>query len=917
MYDNNKNRLSKREQISQLVIDNVLDGIITIDRKGSIESFNPAAENIFKYAENEVIGKNVKMLMPEPYKSEHDSYIDNYVETGHARIIGIGREVVGKRKDGSTFPMDLAVSEFFMEDDIHFVGIVEDITERKETEAALEKALRDNFEHTVKNLQNLIFKLKKDESGRIVYSLFEGKNAHEIGLATKRMFNQTPSDIFHVDMADELECYHARAFAGEDVNYEWSFAGKLFYISLSPITEEGHVSEVVGSGIDISDRKKMEEALSLARDEALEASELKSQFLANMSHEIRTPMNGIIGMVDLLKDTPLSDEQGEYVNIIHHSSQALLDIINDILDYSKMEAGKMTIENIRFSPAALVEGIAEILLPKAHHKELSLLTYIDPAIPDVLIGDPGRLRQILLNLTDNAIKFTEKGNVLVRAILGAEKNGKTVIHFAVIDTGIGLSEKEQTRLFQPFIQSDGSTTRKFGGTGLGLAISKRLTELMGGTVGVESEKNKGATFWFHLPFELPVESEKQKEMTSLDNLRILIVNDYAEERDILQKYVSSWGLSNEFSHNGIDALAELQKEAVHGTPYDLVIVRLEHPGMNSAMFSQIVKQNPNFSHLKLILICDFNDRKEHITGDYDAFVQTPVKQSQLFDCIANVVRPIREKEPAEESHKDDSGKDEHYTEIQNEHHPILLVEDNPMNRKVAFFQLEKLGYSADAVSNGREAVEKITARHNFALILMDIQMPEMDGVEATKAIREHPMLGKQIPIIAMTANAMKSDKEKYLKAGMDDYLSKPVELSKLRDMLERWMPTSHVSSSYQGQSEIPSTKDIAPIPFEHLQESYGDSEMVNELLTMFVSMTPDLMASLHQAIEDRSGTAAAETAHSLKGSAAVIHAKEFVRLSKEIEQAAKAEDWNTVLAAHHKLIKHFHSIKRFIQKQKL
>lgn len=905
------------DQAAQLVIDNVLDGIITINRQGIIESFNPAAERIFGYASEEVVGRNVSTLMPEPYKSEHDTYVDNYVNTGKAQIIGIGREVTGKRKDGSTFPMDLAVSEFFIGEDIHFVGIVKDITERKETEAALEKALRDNFEHTVKNLQNLIFKLKKDKHGKIVYKLMEGQNAQEIGLTTASLFNQTPADIFPAYMAAPLESYHERAFEGENVNYEWSFAGKVFYISLSPIFEGSLVSEVVGSGIDITDRKKMEEALALTRDQALEASELKSQFLANMSHEIRTPMNGIIGMVDVLMDTPLTDEQQEYVHIIRDSSQALLTIINDILDYSKMEAGKMTVEQVPFLPTPLVESIAEILLPKARHKGISLLTYIDPSIPRSLLGDPGRLRQILLNLSDNAIKFTTEGSVLIRAILRKiDDEGKAVIHFAIIDTGIGLSDEEQSRLFQPFVQSDGSTTRKFGGTGLGLAISKRLVELMGGEIGVESEKENGSTFWFNIPFPIPSSLEENSERTidtAMENLRILIVDDHDDEREILEKYVNSWGMFSTSFENGIEALAELQKAAINNTPYDLVIVHLENPGMNASTFYQIVKQTPYLSNVHFILISDLTENKKEAA--YDAYLSKPVKQSQLFDCIANLVRPVEEEEEdTAEQEKDRPDRHTPSPKVVNQHHPILLAEDNPMNRKVAFFQLEKLGYAADVVTNGREAVEK-AAEQDYALILMDIQMPEMDGVEAAKTIRRNTSSKKRIPIIAMTANAMKSDREKYLKAGMDDYLSKPVKLEKLRETLERWMPKDETRPAVKVDTNA-FDEENAPISLPRLQDSYGDEEMVNELLTIFLTTTPGMMENLQQSIQAKSGEAAKETAHSLKGSAAVIYADTFTQLSKEIEQAAKAGHWEMALSAYERLSSHFEELKRFIQRLK-
>ncbi|PTL39099.1 response regulator [Alkalicoccus saliphilus] len=910
MNGNRKEELNERDQIAQLVIDNVLDGIITINRKGEVESFNSGAEKIFQYSAEEVIGNNIKMLMPEPYKKEHDSYINNYAETGEAKIIGIGREVTGQRKDGSHFPMDLAVTEFFIGEEMHFVGITKDMTERRKTEEALDKATRENFENTVKNLQNLVFKLEKAPAGRPVYTLMEGYNAQEIGLSTSSTFNKTNKEIFPLSISKELDNYHAKAFEGETVTYEWAFAGKVFYITLSPIFMDNQVSEIVGSGVDITDRKKMEEALALTRDEALEASELKSQFLANMSHEIRTPMNGIIGMVDVLMNTSLDKEQLEIINVVERSAQSLLTIINDILDFSKMEAGKLTIEQVQFSPTLLVEGIAEILLPKARQKDISLLTYIDPSIPGLLLGDSIRIQQILLNLTDNAIKFTEKGSVLIRTILKKITDENIVVlHFSVVDTGYGLSSTEISSLFQPFTQIDGSITRKHGGTGLGLAISKRLVELMEGDIGVNSEKGEGSTFWFDVPFSLP-ESSPAAETDidpKLENLRVIILNDHAEEREILEKYISSWGMENASFENGIDALAELQKEVNNNRPYDLAVVHLKNPGMDSQMFLQVIKQSPHLSKLDVILLGE-QSQKEKGTDGYKAFLTAPVKQSQLFDCIANVARPLfSEEESTMKENLDTSHKGSPQTEIINKEQPILLVEDNPMNRKVAFFQLNKLGYQAEAVTNGKEALEAVK-KQKYPLILMDIQMPEMDGIEATQEIRR---LHYAVPIVAMTANAMKSDKENYLEAGMDDYLSKPVNLERLKQVLEHWMPDNGQPFSFQAENRTETQNP--PINMENLQESYGDESLVKELLQMFLNDAPGYLENLRQAIEQKKSVETAEIAHSLKGSSAVLKAETFTRLSAVIQQAAKSGDWETVLSSFHELETHYKEMEHFIE----
>lgn len=753
---------SEQEKIAQLVLDNVLEGIITINSLGIIESFNPAAKAIFGYTADEVIGKNIKMLMPEPYKSNHDGYLHNYLESGIAKVIGIGREVIGKRKNGSTFPMDLAVSKFYIEEYIHYVGMVQDISERKSTEAALQKALKDDLKHTVKNIQGLVFKYEKNDVREFIYTLSEGILAQDLNMTTEKIRNQRPGDIYQHELASFITTNYEQAFTGTYVNYVMNLEGKAIYVSLSPIFEHGIVKEVVGSGIDMTDRIKIEEELALTRDKALEASKLKSQFLANMSHEIRTPMNGIIGITDLLSDTNLDVEQKEFVNIVHDSAQSLLTIINDILDFSKMEADKMEIDCVIFQIKPFVEGIAEILLSKARSKGISLLTFIDPAIPKQLYGDSVRLRQILLNLADNAIKFTEQGSVMIHAQLVKNSADHSNIYFSVIDTGIGLTEQELERLFQPFSQADSSTTRKYGGTGLGLAISKRLVELMDGEIGVESEKNNGAVFWFNLSFK----------------------ND--------------------------------------------------------------VKTANSNGKAKTVKSTDFSNQRQNL-GTH-----------------------------------------------------LLLVEDNPVNQKVATYQLKKLGYSVDAVTNGKEAIEKIHI-HSYSIIFMDIQMPEMDGIEATKIIRAMRGAKGETPIIAMTANAMQADREKYLDAGMSDYLSKPVTLGQLEKILD-----NYINKTERGGPAI----DV-----QKLKNTYGnDEEILKDFLLTYTTSTPRLLAELQGYLIEKDRKSASETAHGLKGSAVVMEATQAASLSQTLEKSIKQEDWTAAEEILEKLVQAFREVVEFVEK---
>ncbi len=889
---------TEKEMIAQLVIDNVLDGIITINHRGIVETMNPAAENLFGYTKDEVIGGNISLLMPEPYHSQHDQYIERYLETGHAKIIGIGREVVGKRKDGSLFPMDLAVTKFKIGEDVHFIGIIEDIIVRKQTEEALRKALRDDFRHTVKNLQTLVFKFKRNARGEFIYTLSEGKLAQEIGQVSENLIGKRPQDVYDPEKSNWLIEKYKLAYEGEHVNYETYVEDRALHITLSPIIEDGSVLEVVGSGIDITHRKKMEEELEYARDQALESSRAKSQFLANMSHEIRTPMNGIIGVSELLLESELSKEQLDWVSIIHDSSHALLTIINDILDFSKMEAGKMKIDLVEFELMSLVEGIAEMLHPKAKAKGLTLLTFVDPKIPNLLKGDPMRLRQILINLTDNAIKFTSAGNVVLRVNDLEQDEEALSLYFTVTDTGIGISEDEQKVLFQPFVQADGTPTRKYGGTGLGLVISKRLVELMEGDMGFESEKGKGTSFWFKLPFKKvnsPVIEEKSTFIHTL-NVNVLLVIDQTIEREILKSYLESWGCHVETCTNGIEGLSMIKQKATSSSPYSIAFVHLKDSGIDSVSFAEIVQKDSDLRQTKLLQLSDSErtySLSESLKAGFKAQLLQPIKQNQLRACLNTLFETAAQSSPpVQPKELKSEGKTRHTFEDKAHPSPqLLLVEDNPVNQKVTHYQLKKLGYSAELAENGRLALEKVKTTR-FKLILMDIQMPEMDGIEATQHIRRLELPGEHVPIIALTANAMSTDKERYLSNGFDDYISKPVSLETLEHTLEKWLNASNVPVSQVLNEAKTSEGSIEPpIHLEKLKATFGeDKTTLREFYTLFRETIPPMLKDLEACLSSKHYEEGAEIAHGLKGAAAVIEAGPFRENSQAIENAFKIQD---------------------------
>jgi two-component system, sensor histidine kinase and response regulator len=634
------------------------------------------------------------------------------------------------------------------------------------------------------------------------------------------------------------------------------------------------------------------------------ANAAKSQFLANMSHEIRTPMNGVLGMTQLLMETTLTQKQRRFVETVNKSGETLLSIINDILDFSKIEAGRLEIDTLPFNLHKTIEDVVELFAQQARTKNLEIICHISSAIPEGVVGDSSRLRQILSNLVSNAIKFTGQGQILVDVSLD-NNSGTTVpttdtdplnIRFSIIDTGIGIREDVLPRLFQPFSQADGSTTRKYGGTGLGLAISKQLVELMGGNISVESLTGQGTTFALTLPLlaSNQITPHQPERFSGLNGLKLLIVEDNPTNLEILTEYTCSWGMAVDAVPSALAALELLRKPTENQTPYDMAIIDMKMPGMNGLELGRLIKADPQLATMTMVMLTStqFQDEEaETKKVGFNAYLIKPIYKSDLYECLLNAMQP--------ESDQPRATKKDAPTALRKDIAArILLVEDNPVNQEVAKHMLQGFGCSVDLADNGLEAI-KAVQQGMYDLILMDCMMPEMDGYQATAEIRRQQRAGKlsQFPIIALTANAIEGDREKCLIAGMDDYLSKPFKADALLRTINTWVDSESVNSKKSPGAETNNETTGTSLnihTLENIRKLAGDADndFLQRIIELYLNNSKELLNSMEKAWASGELNTIRTTSHTLKSSSHQVGAHVLAELCNEVETEARNQRYD-------------------------
>jgi PAS domain S-box-containing protein len=767
--------LRESELKFRALTDSAADAILMMDSGGAITLWNSAAEKILGWQAQEVLGSDLHLLLaPSRYHDQYQKSLPLFRETGRGNAVGKTMELVSKNRFDEEIPVELSLSSISLRGSWYAVGILRDISRRKQTEQALREAMQ----------------------------------------------------------------------AAESANAA------------------------------------------------------KSQFMANMSHEIRTPMNGVMGMTGLLLGTSLTREQQDYAEAVRSSADSLLSIVNDILDFSKIEAGKMELEIIDFDLQSMLESLADMLALKAHEKGLEYVWMASPEVPRLVKGDPGRLRQVLVNLVGNAVKFTHAGTVSLVVNLEHDDSDAVCLRFEVSDTGIGIPAEKLGSLFQPFVQADPSTTRKYGGTGLGLSICRQLVGLMNGAIGVTSTPGQGSVFWFTALLHRQTGAAApaaELPMADIRGSRMLIVDDNAINRQVVAAYLRGWNCRFEEAADAQSALEQLHAAAAASDPFAVAMLDMQMPGMDGETLGRAIRQDPELQGCALVMMTSAGSR-----GDagrlkalgFAGYLAKPVKQAHLYGCLAAVLG--LQQQPAGAPVQAQLVTSHMLDELQRSKIRILVAEDNATNQKVAVGILKKLGYRADAVANGLEAVRQIE-RIPYDLIFMDVQMPEMDGLEATQAIRGMSN-GKNIPIIAMTAAALQHDRDACISAGMNDYVAKPIQPLDIAEKIFRWLDAAQSHGAAAAGQAGPGDEAAVFDKDDLIRRLMGDENLLRSILAGFIKGMPKYLAAIRDGLAQQDAEALRRSAHTLKGSAANVGAHALSAVAQQIEQAGAAGDFAAAAA---------------------
>jgi PAS domain S-box-containing protein len=865
-------RLRESEARYRQLVESADDIIYNLDVEGRFLYANPAGLLAFGFSEGELRGHHYTETVRPDYREEAERF---YRDQIRQRIPNTYCEFPAVSRQGDDVWLGQYVQLVFEGEAIAgFQAMARDITERKRAEHAVQRE-REQFRQIIHHAPVAMALLDRDlrylaASARWQRYLGVDPGEAVIGREFYALSPRLPAryrSVLERGLAGEIVSNPEDALERED--------GTRIYMrwTVHPWRgPEGAIDGVVVAAQNV-------DVLVRARQEALEASRLKSEFVANMSHEIRTPMNGVIGMTRLLLDTDLTPEQREYAQIIDGSGRALLDIINDILDFSKIEAGRMDLEVVDFDLRRAVRDTLGLFAEAAQVKGLELLSLIHHDVPGALRGDPGRLRQVLTNLVGNAVKFTDQGEVVLRVNLAESAAGAVLVRFEISDTGIGISPEVQSRLFQAFVQADGSTTRKYGGTGLGLSISRRLVGMMDGEIGVVSAPGEGSTFSFTARFERqPAAAPPPVPAARLAGHRVLVVDDNATNRQILRQQLAHWGLRVTSVEDGPKALGALRAAAAGAAAFDLVVLDMRMPGMDGLTLARIITGDPAIAGVKLVLLTSFGQKghgAEATKAGISGYLTKPVDEADLHDCLSEILggprRPVLvTRHSLREARPPVSAR-------------ILVAEDNPVNQKVAVKILERLGYRVEVADNGQEAVDAC-ARTGYDALLMDCQMPIMDGFVATAKIREQEGEKRRTPIVAMTASAMAGDRERCLAAGMDDYVSKPISPESISEVLRRWIKRPGASLEAEAETEDGPSSPLDQSVIEVLWSIDEDGSLLREVIDTFLRIAPKRLESLQAASDP---AVIERTAHSFLGSCANLGALRMAELCAKLEQLGR------------------------------